>query len=130
VASPLKCSAHETSNPGCHHSGPLQRDVEHAAEGDQLAPKAQEQLRRRKRLQLLRCNMSNVAEGGTSRRRIGAIDQEYAFSGLGKRPGDGTAHNARAHDSNVPFGREPLAAVSSDADFVVSHLDPARNLSA
>jgi hypothetical protein len=43
----LKCCAGEASNPRRHHSGPPQRDVERATEGDQLTPKTQQQLRRR-----------------------------------------------------------------------------------
>jgi hypothetical protein len=61
--------------------------------------------------------MSNVAEGRAGCRRIGAIDQEDAFTGFGQRPGNGTAHYASANDGNIGRGRGVVAAVCTDDNF-------------
>ncbi|MDB6156365.1 MAG: hypothetical protein JWO04_71 [Gammaproteobacteria bacterium] len=66
--------------------------------------------------------MSNVAEGRAGCRRIGAIDQEDAFTGFGQRPGNGTAHYASANDGNIVRGGKAVPADANHGDFVLAHL--------
>jgi hypothetical protein len=74
VASLLKGRESETGHPRRHDGYPAQRNIEHAAEGNQLTPKTEQQLRRWKWLQLFCGDMSHVAERGACCRGIGAVD--------------------------------------------------------
>jgi 4-hydroxy-tetrahydrodipicolinate synthase len=118
VASLLKRRDSETRNPWSHGSRPTQRDIEHTAKGNQLTPKAQEQLRRRQRLQLLRRDMSNVAERRARRRRIRSVYQEHFSPSFRQRPGDRAPYDAGANDgdfvpANVRFPHARLVTCRS-----------------
>jgi hypothetical protein len=61
--------------------------------------------------------MSNVAEGRTSGCWIRSVDQQDAPSGLGQRPGNGTAHDASADNGDIVHS-------SMDAYIRFAHLRP------
>jgi hypothetical protein len=74
VAPLLKRRESETYHPRRHDGYSEQRNIEHAAERNQLTPKAEQQLRRWKWLQLFCGDMSDVPEGGACCRGIRAVD--------------------------------------------------------
>ena len=93
-----ECRLRETRCPGQEGSEPPRRNVEHAAEGEQLAPEPEQQFGRGQWFDQFGGDVARIAEAGAGFARRRTIDEQHVPAFARQRAGDRAADDARADD--------------------------------
>ncbi len=97
----------EAQRPGQKLRRPAKRNVEHAAEGKQLAPESEQEGPGGQRLYQLRGDVAGVSEAGSRHPRLGPVEEQYVSAFAGERIGDGRADHARTHHCHGVIAYHP-----------------------